>query len=95
VLAGISTSGVLLSTVRDGYDRDYRAGRCGRGRAHSSGISFVCWGPPPRCDDAAAAIAATRPYMSPKIAGIAIRAIEPSSVDMKTAAVLLASAVHL
>jgi nicotinamidase-related amidase len=24
VLAGISTSGVLLSTVRDGYDRDYR-----------------------------------------------------------------------
>jgi nicotinamidase-related amidase len=24
VLAGISTSGVVLSTVRDGYDRDYR-----------------------------------------------------------------------
>jgi nicotinamidase-related amidase len=24
VLAGISTSGVLLSTIRDGYDRDYR-----------------------------------------------------------------------
>lgn len=24
ILAGISTSGVLLSTVRDGYDRDYR-----------------------------------------------------------------------
>jgi nicotinamidase-related amidase len=24
VLAGISTSGVLLSTVRDGHDRDYR-----------------------------------------------------------------------
>jgi hypothetical protein len=34
-------------------------------------------------------------WMPRKIAGIAIRTIEPSSVDMKTAAVVLASAVHL